>query len=186
VPILPAFAKFQTEAALVGRLLAGYSDLELDLLHCVQIARDDLDSVLKAMFRSRGNSARIDVADALGRNVYRGLNLEGEFADAVSAVRHCLRIRNQFAHTYWYDDNSGEVAFANLEEIAKSDQPVMNLKGLTIRHIDATLLGEQLKYFEFADNLLVWVNYEGRYRANKLPSSPGAPPAAIAQPALYK
>jgi hypothetical protein len=50
--------KFPVEAAAVGRLLAGYADLEISLLHCVQMARsDDLDGVLKAMFGRRRGAA---------------------------------------------------------------------------------------------------------------------------------
>src|SRR5882762_8401485 len=96
--ILPAFQRFPKEAAIVGRLLAGYADLEIDMMHCVQVVRDDLDSVLKAMFRSRSNMGRIEIADALGRQYYAKLGLEGEFGKAIETVKYCLRIRNKFAH----------------------------------------------------------------------------------------
>ena len=93
-----AFAKFHDEAAIIGRLLAGYADLEIDLMHCAQVVRDDLDTVLKSMFRARGETVRIDIADAFGRQHYGALGLASEFAMAIGAVRHCLKIRNQYAH----------------------------------------------------------------------------------------
>jgi hypothetical protein len=64
--VMPAFHKFQGEAAIIGRLLAGYAELEIDLLNCVSVVRQDFDATLKAMFRVRGETARINVGDALG------------------------------------------------------------------------------------------------------------------------
>src|SRR5262245_42525943 len=99
--VLPAFPKFAKESAIVGRLLAGYADLEIGVMNCVQVVRGDLDAVLKAMFRHRGNTARIEIADALGRQYYAKLGLETEFANAIAAVKYCLRIRNKYAHCVW-------------------------------------------------------------------------------------
>jgi hypothetical protein len=93
--VMPAFHSFPNEAAIIGRLLAGYAELEIGLLHCVSGVREDFDAVLKAMFRTRGETRRIDVADALGRQLYRALDLANEFEVAISAVRYCLRIRIQ-------------------------------------------------------------------------------------------
>src|SRR6516162_3349233 len=115
--ILGPFLKFPDEAAIIGRLSAGYTTLEIGLMHCVQVVRDDFDAVLKAMFRGRGETARIDIADALGRHFYDDRGLATEFGMAVGAVRYCLKIRNQYAHCVWYDDNSGKLAFVNVEEI---------------------------------------------------------------------
>jgi uncharacterized caspase-like protein len=43
--VMPAFHTFPNEAAIIGRLLAGYAELEIDPLHCVSVARDDFDAV---------------------------------------------------------------------------------------------------------------------------------------------
>src|SRR6266849_11095561 len=77
--ILPPFDTFQAEAAIIGKLLAGYTTLEVGLMHCIQVVRDDFDAVLKAMFRARGETQRIDVADALGRHFYHDRGLGTEF-----------------------------------------------------------------------------------------------------------
>ncbi len=75
--------KFPTEAAAVGRLLAGYADLEIRLMHCVQMARGgDLDTVLKAMFGKRGETRRINTAATLGKSAYDSLALGSRFSDA--------------------------------------------------------------------------------------------------------
>jgi hypothetical protein len=74
----------------------------------------------------------------------------------------CLEIRNQYSHWIWWDDHSGKLAFANLEEIAKRKQPVRDLTKLKAHHVDAALLAQQEAYFVYADELLAWIIYEGR------------------------
>jgi hypothetical protein len=92
------FKRFPAEAEIIGRLLASYTDLEIGVMHMVQVVRDDLDTALKVMFRTRGEGQRLQVADAFARQYYVTLGLETEFAMAMSAVRYALKIRNQFAH----------------------------------------------------------------------------------------
>ena len=69
MPLLPLFYERPDEARLIGLMLAGYGELELDLMGCAQCAMKDrkLDGIFKAMFRARSEGARIDVADALAR-----------------------------------------------------------------------------------------------------------------------
>jgi hypothetical protein len=113
-------SKFAKEGVAVGRLLTSYSILEIDLMNCVQMGRGgDLNTVLKAMYGKRGANARIDEAEKLGVTSYSALGLAGDFGTAISAFRYCLKIRNQFAHWIWWDDLTGQVAFADLEELAK-------------------------------------------------------------------
>jgi hypothetical protein len=92
-PILWPFLRFSEEGSIIGRLLAGYTTLEVGLMNCVQVVRDDFDAVLKAMFRARSETSRIDIADALGRHFYHDRGLGTEFEMGVGAVRHCLKIR---------------------------------------------------------------------------------------------
>ena len=182
--ILAPFLTFHQEASIIGRLLAGYTNLEVGLMHCVQIVRDDFDAVLKAMFRPRGETSRIDIADALGRHFYHDRGLGTEFAMGVGAVRHCLKIRNQYAHCVWHDDTSGKLAFVNLEEIAGGNTRLKDLQSLSIRYVDVSLLMAQEKYFVYADEILAWTNYEGRLRdgkiqINTLPKPPPPPKPSL-------
>jgi hypothetical protein len=183
--VMPAFRKFPDEAAIIGRLLAAYAELEIDLLHCVSVAREDFDAVLKAMFRSRGETRRISVADALGRQLYHAAGLGTDFDMAISAVRYCLRIRNQYSHCNWYDDNSGRLAFVNVEEIANHNQLVTGFDKLERYYIDVPTLELQEQYFGYAGALLAYANYEGRYRAGKLRDQIIAKPAQVMQPPLH-
>jgi hypothetical protein len=185
-PILgPFVTPFAKEGAIVGRLLAGYTTLEVGLMHCAQVVRDDFDTVLKAMFRARGETARIDIADAFGRHWYPKYTLGTEFETAIAAVRYCLKIRNQFAHCVWYDDKSGKLTFTNLEEIAKGNAYLGDLKDLTTFYVDEPLLTEQEAYFVYTDEVISWVNYEGRLRAGKIDKNPQTKPKQPTQPPLH-
>jgi hypothetical protein len=182
--IIPAFRDFPNEARVIGNLLAGYTNLEIDLMHCVQIVREDFDVALKTMFRIRGEILRINIGDALGRAYYSAYDLKPQFIRAIGAMRHCLKIRNQYAHCNWWNDLSGKLAFANLEEIAKLDTVQTDLKHLTAYHIDMPLLQLQEGYFSHTDSLFTFVNYEGRLRAGKLASQPFQEPPQIEPPPL--
>ena len=183
--ILRVTQDYPGEAAIIGRMLAGYADLEIDLLYCAKAVRDDLDLTLKAMFRSRGNAQRIDVADALARHPYHALGLGSEFERGVGAVRYCLRIRNLYAHCTWWNDNTGQLAFANLEELAKDNAVIHDLHGLTVHHVTVQHLQAQFSYFEYTDNVLIGVIQEGNRRAGK-PDIPGiVVPPDVAQPPKY-
>lgn len=182
--ILRAFVDYPGEAALIGRMLAGYADLEIDLMNCAKAVRGDLDLALKTMFRGRGNSQRIDLAVAIARRPYDELGLATEFDAAIAAIRYCLRIRNQYAHCTWWNDNSGRLAFANLEELAKLNVQVTDLQGLTVNHVDIAHLHAQFNYFEYTDNMLLGVLQEGNRRAGK-PNHPAVViPAAVAPPSI--
>jgi hypothetical protein len=182
--IMPAFADFPNEAEIIGRLLAGYTNLEIGLMNCVQMVRLDFDTVLKAMFPARGETARIDIADAFGRHYYDGLKLGTEFSMAISATRYCLRIRNQYAHCAWWDDRSGKLAFANLEDIAKGNTLLTDLATLPTHHIDVPILADQENFFVYVDRLLSAVNYEGRVRAGTLKSNAISIPPHAKQPLM--
>ena len=180
-----AFSRFPDEAVLIGRILGGYTDLEVDLMNCVRTARQDLDTVLKAMFRNRGESARLKVADAFGRQTYRSLGLGAQFEAAIGAMRYCMGIRNQYAHCVWWDDNTGQLTFANLEELADLNQVVNDLRGLTTHHLDVSLLQKQFAYFDYTSDFLMWLLQE----AEKLSNRPHIPniqqPVAQQPPPKY-
>jgi hypothetical protein len=117
--ILKHFRGFEVQGVIVGRLLTGYSNLEVDLLNCVQVATGDFNKAVKTMFGERGEIKRVNRAVNLVEDKYAALGLAKEFARAIAAVRHCLAIRNQFSHWVWWADSSGKLAFANLETIGR-------------------------------------------------------------------
>lgn len=179
-----AFNRFPKERAVIGHILVGYADLEISLMHCTHVVRSDLDAVLKAMFRARGETQRIDIADAFARQHYHKLGLGNEFATAIGTMRYCLKIRNQYSHCLWHDDNTGKLAFVNLEEIAKEHTLIEDLHGLTRLHVDVPLLLSQVAYFDYTDDVLAYVNFEGRFRDKKIPSQIRPWPGQLERPDL--
>jgi len=178
--------KFAKEGQAVGRILTGYINLEVSLMHCVQMGLDgDFDTVLKKMFRKRSETLRINEAEKLGLPAYETHKLDGDFRVAITALRLCLKIRNQYAHWVWWDDYSGKLAFANLEDLSRRKRKVPNLDKLKAFHLDIPLLDKQEDYFVYVDRLLSWINFEGRLRAKRLSVNPmGKKPRPPRRPAL--
>ncbi|KUR75210.1 hypothetical protein [Novosphingobium sp. Fuku2-ISO-50] len=182
---MSGLTKFHNEGAIIGRLLTGYADLELDLLHCVQVATGNFDAALKAMFGTRGETRRINEGVALGRPAYQALGLQADFDRAITAVRFCLKIRNQYAHHTFWDDNTGNLAIGALEQIAKSPSILCDLTDIEAKHVDIKLLMDQDKFYKYTDLLIGWVNYEGRYRNGNLVNNPVSKPLKMPQPPLH-
>lgn len=177
--------KFPAELAAVGRLLAGYADLEISLLHCVQMAKGgDLDTVLKAMFGKRGETQRIKTAAKLGGSAYDSLGLGDRFRDVINDMRFCLSIRNCYAHSLWHDANIGYICFVNLEEAAQDPGKVTDLLGLTIRYVDLTILTRQEEFLDFVDQSISFLNYEGRRLRGDLVDNPVPCPMPQPRPPL--
>jgi len=178
--------KFVQEGQAVGRILHGYINLEVGLMHCVQMGLGgDFDTLLKKMFKKRGETLRINEAERLGLPAYQPHGLANDFRKAIIALRRCLKIRNQYAHWVWWDDHSGKLAFANLADLSKRKGRVPNLDKLKAFHLDMQLLNQQEAYFTYVDHFVGWINYEGRFRAKKLTVNPlGPKPSPPRRPAL--
>jgi hypothetical protein len=184
--IMPAFVRFPQEGAIIGRLLAGYGELELGLCFCVAEARNDHNMVFKAMFRPRGESQRIDVADAMGHEPYNAVKLGTHFEGAIGAIRYCLKIRNQYAHSYWTDNFGRCLAFAQLEEPARGKDPVLNVGNIGTKDIDLATLQAQESFFMHTQARFDYLKTEIKVRAGKLPESVFEAPKPINRPPLCK
>jgi len=185
--IMAPFSKFSKEGDIIGRLLAGYSNIEVSLFHAVHVATGDFDGALKKMFGVRSESKRINAAENLGKPEYQRLHLDTDFEKALRVMRCCLNIRNQYAHWVWWDDHSGKRAFANVEDLTKYKRKVKDFSRLKPHHVDANLLTAQEAYFVYADELLLWVNYEGRFKDGKLGNAkfnPATKPKGVKKPKL--
>lgn len=184
-PLIGAFDTFQAEGLLVGKILAGYAQLEVDLLHCIATARQDFNTTVKALFRTRGETQRLEIADALARARYHDLDLGTEFEMAIGAMRYCLKIRNQYAHCGWYDDLSGRLAFVNLETLAHRNEIIEDLTHLEVRHVTVALLEQQHEFLNYASRQLVWVNFQGGIAAGSNASHDLVKPKQIERPPLH-
>jgi hypothetical protein len=179
-----AFEDFPDEGLLVGKILVAYTNLEIDLMNCIKTVLSDLDTVLKVMYRVRGETQRIEVAVAIGYQAYKDLNLEDDFKYAILCLRTCVRIRNQYAHSIFWNDNSGILVFSDLEKIAKSDEKITNIHGIQKKYINEYLLNQQLIFFEYTSDFLMFLLNEGLSKRGKRSLSISRPTNAK-QPELF-
>lgn len=184
--IMPAFDRFPKEGSIVGRLLAGYGELELGLCFCAAEARNDFDMVFKAMFRPRGVSLRIEIGDAIGRPCFKAVGLTQDFAEAIAAMRHCLKIRNQYAHCYWTDDFGRSLGFVKLETTAEKNTRIDNVYHIKASDIDLPTLQAQESYFRYTFAVFDALRSEYKVKTGKLSKSAFAIPKKEPQPPLCK
>jgi hypothetical protein len=162
--INPAFDRFPDEAKLVGLILSSFGELELTACQCANAAVQAKNySILKTLYHLRTTSGRIDVADGLMRPIYESYGFNDEYDSAIIMMRHCLTIRNQFAHCNWADHQIGGLFFADLQSSAKN-----TYFDHSYRHVDPPLLESQFEFFKIT---LEWL----RYLDNQLAEKQGKP-----------
>ena len=179
MPLMPAFHRRKKDAAIVGRLITGYGELELLLAICVGTAlatkrnipdgytefqhRHRYEGVgIKLIFRIRGEKNRIDAASKLMRGAFTAANMGSEYDETMNAMRACLRIRNLFAHCHWGQSRKRGLFFINLEEVARKPQR-LNLD--SFRHASTTTLQYLERYFWHTMEPLDYLAHELGFRA---------------------
>jgi hypothetical protein len=142
--LMPAFQRFPKEAAIIGRLLAGYGEVDFTLAMLAAKICGDEETILRAIFRMRTEGARLDLADTLiGPKLEPYPRLAGRYSYAIGCANWCRNLRNQYAHCHWSDDDSAGLFFTNLEKAADK------ASGFHRRwlHVDVPLLEKQEEYF---------------------------------------
>jgi hypothetical protein len=162
-PILPVLRYFDREAAIIGRLLISYTEIEFQLCLCVGMAGRDVAAAITELFSKRGETNRVRRADRLGRAQYADVGLGHEFDAAIDDMFLCVAIRNQYAHCIWWHDNQiGQLAFAHMEEAAQPGGSDPDIRNLTFHHVDEDLLREQECFFFAAQDGFRYLNYKRR------------------------
>src|SRR5690349_14601379 len=99
--LLIEFDGHAEEQAVIGQMLMAYGEFEFAAASLIGYAIADDDMAARLFFRVRGESARLDVADAILRPYFTKLNLAGQWGCAIGALRYCKDIRNQYSHCNW-------------------------------------------------------------------------------------
>jgi hypothetical protein len=115
------------------------------------VAIGNQNLALRAIYRSRSTGGRIDLADVLMREAFNKAGLTELYEETLGGVRHCLKIRNQYAHCHWAYDDSG-IYFTNLEDAAN------RIGGFEYdhKHVDLKLVKEQEAFFDYMKDLLLY------------------------------
>lgn len=150
--INPAFDRFPNEARLVGLILSSFGEIELSICQTANaVLRIPDHALMRALYRLRATSSRIDVADTLMAPIFAAYGLTKPYETALTMVRHCLSIRNQYAHCNWADHAAGGLFFADLQTSAKNQN-----FDHAYRHVDVSLLTAQYEFFALT---LDWLRY---------------------------
>ena len=179
--IMPAFHRYLDEGAIIGRLLAAFGEVEFMVGICLGHTLGNRDTGIKALYRIRGETARIKTADALMRGAYEKCGLKAEYTDGMGAARFCVTIRNQFSHCHWADDPTAGLFFTDLGEAAKDPYTL----DFVWRHVDKALLKDHEAYFGYAMEALFFLENEFLVRAGKLRVHAFPMPTARKPPSLH-
>jgi hypothetical protein len=164
--ILPYFDKYPEEGKYIGRILAGYGELEYDLFEMLAAVLRDRHIALKTLFRTRGEEQRIQIADALMRDAFARISIEGAYTEAIADMGWCRTVRNQYAHCHWHDGGPHGLCFVDLEETAKKSA----LGPHRLYPVDTTLLAEQETYFKFVQKCFWHLTYRYEHWGEKYPT----------------
>jgi hypothetical protein len=146
--IMPCFDRFPKEGDIIGRLLAGYGELELEMCACVVATTDDLDGAIKKLFSVRGEKKRVETAHQMMRTFYASAGLASKYNGTIANMHWCREVRNQYAHCNWYDTAAEGLCFVDLEHTAKLRGRIKQLTAHRVP-VDAALLQRQENYFHY-------------------------------------
>ena len=168
----PAFEHCPDEALIIARILGGYGELEMLLAMCLANVLGDSRKALRVLFRTRGESARINTADALMAADYADAGLKAEYADALGAIRQSLKIRNSLAHSHWadldltpYEGIKGYNPIKGLFHVALGEA-ALHAENFEYKwmHTEISLLKAMESYCGYARHTLMYVQWEWSVR----------------------
>lgn len=146
------FDSFKREGDIIGRMVLEYGDLEWLLCLLVSHVVEDLDIAVKTLYRSRGETQRLDIADALIRNRIKS-EVKQTYETTLAHIRVCLTIRNRYAHANWVHAGADKLCYVDVEELAKGNQSV-DMGNIQLYHLDIDTVQDQARFFnEVMQNL---------------------------------
>jgi hypothetical protein len=165
--MLPAFLAAPAEGQIIGRILAGYGELEFEMGRCLGVAvHGDAEAGVRQLFSNRGEAARINTASEKMTLLYSDVGLGGLCEAILEDMDWCRELRNQYAHCSWYHTQQEGLGFVDLEKI-------VNVPGLLMRHrkmLDAPLLEEQETFFWYVQRCYWHLEAEYNERRGKTPN----------------
>lgn len=177
--ILDVFDRFPKQASAIGRLVVGYGELEAGMVFCVSDVLGDSDQAVRIMFRANGENTRIELCDAIVRPTYQSLGIIDVWGETQGALRHCKKIRNQYAHSHWLEIE-GDLKFGDFERAVETRAGAVSTK---FSPIDMDVLTMQLDFFTYTDYLLMYLPELRKWKAGESSNpEPEAPKRAPRPP----
>jgi hypothetical protein len=158
---MPAFRNRPKAAAVVGRILAGYGDLELMLsqlmgmaiaskrprrpTHTIPQHRIYYEHIgLQKLYGIRGGDDRIKKIKRVCKPAFAAVGLQQELQDLLKMVDTCRIYRNLFSHCLWARSKHRGLFFVDLEE--EANRP--GLLAYKYRYASQTAL-EEIEYYNW-------------------------------------
>jgi hypothetical protein len=164
---------------LVGSLLIAYAEIEFALFCLVDAILDTQDNAVQIFFRIRGESARIEISDAILRPFLEKVGLGPKWTNVIGPLRICKKIRNQYAHCHWMLVDE-QLHFVDFDSSAEK----LNDK-LIYWPINVSILKQQFAYFHYSLDWLYFLAAEYRVRAEQIQSHDYEEPKSMAAPPLH-
>jgi hypothetical protein len=177
--LMSPFVERPEEAAIIGRILAGYGEIEFFVYECLIAVLGYPNIAARVMFRLRSESHRLEAADAILRATCESHDLREEYLIVFAAANYCRKLRNQYAHCHWLPETDEGLFFCNLEESARNRSGDLIL---TFSHVDTKLLELQEAYCLYCMDMLLWLRGELQHSAARLPNRRFVKPKGITQP----
>jgi hypothetical protein len=148
--LMPCFGPHQAEAEghIVGRILAGYGELEVLMLACLVSIEGQTDLPTGLLFKRMSAEKRIKEAKKTLLPDFKKAGLENEMSEALSDVNWCRKLRNQYAHCQWGWTKPLGLFFVNLEDLAEDPAPIVKVMNKPL-YVDVPLLSEQEAYCNY-------------------------------------
>ena len=160
MPLMPAFRRRPGAASIVGRLIAGYGDLELLLSYCLgpvmasrrkplsshspSMHRDRYERIaLKQVMRIHEAKKRFSLTRRYMAPSFTKARLRSEFDYTMNAMFQCRLMRNHFAHCLYAQSKKRGLFFCDLEEASKAKGKIV----IEFRHATTEQLGDVEDYF---------------------------------------
>ena len=179
---MPAFASFPQEGALIGSLVVGYGELEIDLALLVRWVIDDEDYAFRTLYGQRGESARITAAQTLTFTALRSHKHKNSFLEIIDALKFCLKIRNQYANSNWVNAPTG-LHFTNVENVCQQPGKA-KIGDLSLTAVHLNKLQRQERYFVYTQQLIEWLVFEFQLEHRAISTLPSQAPAKVSRPNL--
>jgi hypothetical protein len=194
-PFMNAFRKHGTDAAYIGRIIAGYGGIEFRVGESIGNALASKRKPtpkniwllqhdthyrkigLQVLFKIQGAERRLKRAKAIARLSYERAGLGTEFSETLLDINQCRILRNIFAHAV-YDHSSTGLFISSMEQAASHP----GMLRYEIQNVPRQSLKEIEAFFKRTERRIFSMNYIFAVRAGlSPPPAPSMPkrPAAL-------
>jgi hypothetical protein len=183
MPLMPAFRRHPEEAAIIGRLVAGYGELEFIYANCLAVVMPPSNSAMRSYFSIRGEAIRLDLARNLMQNAFAVVGLEDKCLSTYSDMKFCHKVRNAYAHCHWADHTSAGLFYVNLESTA--DRTGYFYRNHKYLHVDVKQLERVEDFFWNTFNRGQHLMMEYRVKTGQSRDNPFEWPKGTTRPNLH-